>query len=262
MDTEKKALNIENAVWDGAEDDYGAACFQEGRDKQLVKPSLLLHSCCGPCSTAVVERLTKQYRITIFFYNPNIYDGDEYERRRDAQIKFIDQFNRSAGAEEQIALIEGIYEPEVFEQSAAGLEHEPEGGARCTECFRLRLEKTAETAVMTGCDFFTTSLSVSPHKNHGLIAKLGNAISVRYGICFISDDFKKKDGYRRSVELAAKYGLYRQNYCGCRFAAGACTETGGAETSVAAEHTADGAARAACACAETGGAETSAEPEL
>ncbi|MDR0424604.1 MAG: epoxyqueuosine reductase QueH [Clostridiales Family XIII bacterium] len=218
MKIEKRASNIENATIGQEGGGYSIGCFQGSNEELPAMPQLLLHSCCGPCSTAVIERLAKRYRITVFFYNPNIYDRDEYERRRDAQIKFIDRFNAQAGAEERVALMEGAYEPEVFEQAAAGLEGEPEGGLRCSVCFRLRLEKAAEAAIMAGCGTFATTLSVSPHKNHALICRLGNEISVRYGIGFLPDDFKKGGGYGRSVELAAKYGLYRQSYCGCRFA--------------------------------------------
>jgi predicted adenine nucleotide alpha hydrolase (AANH) superfamily ATPase len=189
-----------------------------GRDVAADKPPILLHSCCGPCSSAVAERLARLYSVTIFFYNPNVSYKDEYERRRDAQIKFIDRFNMGQGADGRIAYMEGPFEPEVFERAARGMEGEPEGGARCRACFRLRLEKTAEAAAMTGYDTFATTLGVSPRKDFNAIAKIGNELALRYGARFLAEDFKKQNGYGRSVELSKKYGLYRQSYCGCRFA--------------------------------------------
>lgn len=182
-----------------------------------TKPAILLHSCCGPCSTAVVERLRGRFEITIFFYNPNITDRDEYERRRIAQIEFIDQYNNRIDSRDRIAYLEGPYEPEVFYAAVKGLEQEPEGGKRCTSCFQLRLEKTAETASMSGFDTFGTTLTVSPHKNFELIYKLGMQLGMRYGLTFLGEDFKKQGGYQRSIELSKEYHLYRQRFCGCCF---------------------------------------------
>ncbi len=181
------------------------------------KPAILLHSCCGPCSTAVVERLSGRYDVTIFFYNPNITDKEEYEKRRAAQIEFIEKYNDRIDTRDRIAYLEGPYEPELFLCAAKGLEKEPEGGRRCTACFQLRLEKTAETARMAGFDTFTTTLSVSPHKNFELIYKLGMQLGMRYGLTFLGEDFKKQGGYQRSVELSKAYQLYRQRFCGCHF---------------------------------------------
>lgn len=182
-----------------------------------TKPAILLHSCCGPCSTAVVERLRGRFEITIFFYNPNITDRDEYERRRIAQIEFIDQYNNRIDSRDRIAYLEGPYEPEVFYAAVKGLEQEPEGGRRCTSCFQLRLEKTAETASMSGFDTFGTTLTASPHKNFELIYKLGMQLGMRYGLTFLGEDFKKQGGYQRSIELSKEYHLYRQRFCGCCF---------------------------------------------
>lgn len=179
---------------------------------------LLLHSCCGPCSTAVVERLTGRFDITIFFYNPNIADQEEYGKRRAAQLDFIEKYNDRIDARDRIAYLEGPFEPELFCQAVKGMEHEPEGGKRCTSCFQLRLEKTAETAKMSGFDTFSTTLSVSPHKNFELIHKLGMQLGMRYGLSFLGEDFKKQGGYQRSVELSKEYGLYRQRFCGCSYA--------------------------------------------
>lgn len=181
------------------------------------KPSLLLHSCCGPCSTAVVERLADEFNITVFFYNPCITDEAEYIRRRDNQKIFLKKFNEDRIGQPQIRFLEGPYQPGSFLKLAEGYEQEPEGGARCELCFRQRLEKTAETAGMAGCDYFGTTLTVSPHKNYRIISAIGRSVALRYGLSFLDRDFKKKDGFKRSIELSKKYGLYRQNYCGCRF---------------------------------------------
>jgi predicted adenine nucleotide alpha hydrolase (AANH) superfamily ATPase len=177
-----------------------------------------LHRCCGPCSTAVVERLAERYRLAIFFYNPNVSDREEYERRKDSQIDFIRQYNRSANRQACLEFIEGTYEPALFETATHAFADAPEGGARCRVCFRLRLEKAAETAVLHGIDAFATTLTVSPHKDYETITLIGAKLGLRYRIHYLAEDFKKKDGYRRSVELSKRYGLYRQSFCGCRFA--------------------------------------------
>lgn len=193
-------------------------CPPDDLFKKEEKPSLLLHSCCGPCSTAVVEKLYHKFKISIFFYNPNITDIDEYEKRKISQTSFIEQFNEEKADDDQIYFIEGRYEPKEFFKASRGMENEPEGGERCRWCFRMRLERTAQHAVMGSYDFFSTTLTVSPHKNYEIIKKTGNAISVKYGIGFLDKDFKKGNGFNRSIELSKKYGLYRQNYCGCNFA--------------------------------------------
>lgn len=179
------------------------------------KPRLFLHSCCGPCSTAVIERLVEDYDITIYFYNPNITDEREYLLRRDTQIEFIEKFNLKNNC--NIKFIEGIYNPDDFFHKSKGFEGEKEGGARCNGCFQLRLESTAREALKLGYQIFATVLTVSPYKNYKLISEIGNEISSRLGIEFLDMDFKKKNGFQRSIELSKEYGLYRQHYCGCIF---------------------------------------------
>ncbi len=186
-------------------------------DVRKIRPTILLHSCCGPCSTAVVERLRGRFDITIFFYNPNITDRDEYEKRRKTQLDFIEKYNNRIDAKDRIAYLEGPYEPELFYSAVKGLEKEPEGGKRCLPCFQLRLEKTAETAIISGFDTFGTTLTVSPYKNFELIYKLGMQLGMRYGLTFLGEDFKKQGGYQRSIELSKEYHLYRQHFCGCDF---------------------------------------------
>ena len=187
-------------------------------ETKLQKPKLLLHSCCGPCSTSVIERLAASYNITIFFYNPNIDDAEEYEKRKETQKELLRQMNDSNLFDEKIDFIEGEYDPESFYEVSMGLEDEKEGGARCEKCFRLRLERTAVKAKTHGFDIFTTTLTVSPYKNYSLITEIGKELAFKYGLSYLDMDFKKKDGYRRSVELSKFYGLYRQHFCGCSFA--------------------------------------------
>lgn len=199
-------------------DEREAQGFVDGRIyTEKSKNTLLLHSCCGPCSTACIERLVGTYKITVFFYNPNITEKDEYDRRKDAQIKFIEAYNEKLRDEDKVEFIEGEYLPEEFYKAALGLETEPEGGARCTECFRLRLERTAQAALRTGNTIFGTTLTVSPHKNYDLVSAIGCELANKYQIEFLDVDFKKKAGFQRSIQMSKEYGLYRQNYCGCKF---------------------------------------------
>ena len=181
------------------------------------KRRILLHSCCGPCSTACIERLHPDYKVTIFYYNPNITDRDEYEKRKANQIKFIEAFNEELPEEDRVVFIEGEYIPEDFFDVAKGLEDCPEGGERCTECFKLRLDRTAKAATVMGYPIFGTTLTVSPHKNYQLISAIGTQLADIYELEFLDMDFKKKAGFQRSIELSKKYELYRQNYCGCEF---------------------------------------------
>ena len=176
------------------------------------KKKLLLHSCCGPCSTAVLERLYPDYDITVFFYNPNITDPEEYEHRLSEQERFISEWKPG-----EITLIKGEYDPKVYLDFVSGLEDEPEGGARCTKCFMLRMEEAARFAKEHGFECFDTTLTVSPYKNSKIIMPVGIQMGEKYGIEYIEGNYKKKDGYRRSVELSKEYGLYRQHYCGCEF---------------------------------------------
>ena len=181
------------------------------------KRRILLHSCCGPCSTACIERLLPDYKVTVFYYNPNITDRDEYEKRKANQIKFIEAFNEDVPEEDKVIFIEGEYLPEYFFDVARGLEDCPEGGERCTECFKLRLDRTAKAATVMGYPIFGTTLTVSPHKNYQLISAIGTQLADIYELEFLDMDFKKKAGFQRSIELSKKYELYRQNYCGCEF---------------------------------------------
>lgn len=174
---------------------------------------MLLHSCCGPCSTSVTERLVPDYDITVFYYNPCITDSDEYEKRKENQIKFIEEYSKEKNL--NIKFVEGKYDPEKYFELVKGLEDEPEGGERCTVCFRQRLEEAAAYAAGEDFDIFTTTLTVSPHKNYPLIAGIGKEYGEKYGVEFLDLDFKKKAGFQRSIELSKEHELYRQNYCGC-----------------------------------------------
>lgn len=214
----KKQLNeAETILETDAGEKGGVFSLAEDPVEQVEKPKLLLHSCCGPCSTAVTERLVGSYKLTIFFYNPNITERDEYERRLEAQHKFVDQYNSSPDRVDKIEIFAGKYEPEEFLTAVSGHENDPEGGERCTICYRLRLEKTAEAALLGGHECFASTLSVSPHKDAVILKKLGQDLAMRCGITYLAEDFKKRNGYMRSCELAKAHGLYRQNYCGCRF---------------------------------------------
>lgn len=182
-------------------------------------PALILHSCCGPCSSYVLDYLKDYFRITVFYYNPNIYPFEEYEHRLAEQRRLIDEMNDSSGCD--IRLIDLPYDHGEFLSYVSGLENEPEGGARCARCFRFRLEKTFELAVSNSADYYATTLTVSPHKNAVMINQIGENIlsadcSLRH-VLWLPSDFKKKDGYKKSIELSKKHDLYRQNYCGCEF---------------------------------------------
>jgi len=187
----------------------------------MEKEKLLLHSCCGPCSTACIERLIPDYDVTVFYYNPCINDAAEYEKRKANQKKFIEAVNEGGVYEDadgcRVGFAEGAYEPEEYETLVKGLEDEPEGGARCAVCFRQRLTGAAKYAKEHGFAKFTTTLTVSPHKNYRLISEIGRECAEAFGIEYLPYDFKKKDGFRRSVELSKECGLYRQDYCGCSF---------------------------------------------
>lgn len=182
------------------------------------KPTILLHACCGPCSTACVERLVQDYSVTLYFYNPNITDKKEYLLRRDTLLQFLKEYNLEHKDEFVVNFIEGSYEPEKYICKAESLKDEPEGGKRCDMCFSLRLTDTARKAEELSMDYFTTTMSVSPHKNYDKIKTLGLMLENEYDSSFLDIDFKKKNGFSRSVELSKKYGLYRQNFCGCEYA--------------------------------------------
>ncbi|MBO5055092.1 MAG: epoxyqueuosine reductase QueH [Lachnospiraceae bacterium] len=185
---------------------------------------LFLHSCCAPCSSYVLEYLRSFFCITVFYFNPNITEDEEYFRRVEEQKRLIGEFNRQLSVRKDsgeslnafpIKIIEGDYRKECFFEHIKGLEQCPEGGERCFACFELRLRETALRAKEQKADYFTTTLSISPLKNAAKINEIGQKLSGEYGIAFLPSDFKKKNGYKRSVELSAEYGLYRQDYCGC-----------------------------------------------
>lgn len=178
-------------------------------------PRLLLHSCCAPCSSYVLEYLSRYFEITVFYYNPNIYPPEEFGKRVEEQKRLIAQLP----AEHPISFLDGPYEPERFYEMARGLEQVPEGGARCFKCYRLRLTETAEMACAGKYDYFTTTLSISPLKNAEKLNEIGGQLAKDYGVDYLYSDFKKRNGYKRSTELSREYGLYRQDYCGCEFSA-------------------------------------------
>ena len=187
----------------------------ENIKKDNVRPKLLVHSCCAPCSSYVLEYLNDYFDITVLYYNPNISPKEEYEKRKAEQIRFIHERFSDDNTNNKVSFMDCDYESEKYAEIAKGLEKEPEGGMRCVECFRLRLDKTAELAKLYGFDYFVTTLSISPLKNAHLINRIGSEISEKYGVSYLPSDFKKREGYKRSIELSKKYGLYRQNFCGC-----------------------------------------------
>ena len=175
------------------------------------KPKLLLHACCGVCASSVLERLYPYFEITVLYYNPNIYPQEEYIKR----FENLEQI--ALKMKLKIKILEIGYESKEFKNISKGLENEKEGGKRCTKCFYLRLEKTAKLAQKHNFDYFTTTLSVSPYKNSQKLNKIGKILSEKYNVEYLYSDFKKKEGYKRSNELAKKYNLYRQHYCGCKY---------------------------------------------
>lgn len=185
------------------------ALVAEGR-----RPTLLLHACCAPCSSATLERLADAFAVTILYYNPNIAPPEEYHRRADE----LDRFVQDAGyAGRGIAVVRLPYDPQEFYTAVRGLEQEPEKGARCTVCYRLRLEQAARYAAEHNFEWFTTTLSISPMKDPVRLNTIGTELADRYGVRYLQSEFRKKDGYKRSLTLSAEYGLYRQEYCGCIF---------------------------------------------
>lgn len=194
--------------------------YQNELDKTLsdieragTTPSLLLHSCCAPCSSYVLEYLSRYFKITVFYYNPNIYPEEEFYKRRSEQERFISQLP----AKNPISFIGTEHMSEEFYKAVKGLEHIREGGERCFACYRLRLEESAIAARNMGADYFTTTLSISPMKNAQKLNEIGGELGEKYGVKYLFSDFKKRNGYKRSTELSREYGIYRQNYCGCVF---------------------------------------------
>lgn len=176
-------------------------------------PRLFLHACCAPCSSYVLEYLSAYFEITVFYYNPNISPKEEYEKRVEEIQRLISEMTFV----HPVTFVEGEYHPEEFYQMAKGLENVPEGGERCFRCYRMRMEEAARLAEEGGYDYFTTTLSISPLKNAAKINEIGEELSGIYHISHLPSDFKKKNGYKRSIELSAEHELYRQNYCGCVF---------------------------------------------
>ena len=194
--------------------------YQKELDKLIEKleqtkevPRLFLHSCCAPCSSYVLEYLSEHFAITVFYFNPNIAPEEEYRKRVEEQKRLIEQLP----AVYPIQFLEGRYEPEEFYSRVRGLEKEPEGGARCRVCFELRLEEAARLAAEGGYDYYTTTLSISPLKNAQVLADVAIKMGEKWGVAWLTSDFKKKEGYKRSIQLSSEYDLYRQNYCGCVF---------------------------------------------
>lgn len=192
--------------------------YQKELDKKIQEltesgqvPSLLLHSCCAPCSSYVLEYLSRYFRITVLYYNPNIYPESEYHTRAKEQQRFIQQLPTPY----PVTFLEGEYIPKDFYNCARGMEHLPEGGQRCFACYRLRLEAAAQTAKEKGCDYFASTLSISPLKNAEKLNEIGSQLAEKYGVAWLPNDFKKKNGYKRSTELSREYHMYRQDYCGC-----------------------------------------------
>lgn len=198
--------------------------YQKELDKlieKLVKDGeaprhLVLHSCCAPCSSYCLEYLSQYFHITVFYYNPNITLEPEYRHRVEEQKKLIGAYNKK-GDKYPIKVIEGDYEPILFLELSKGLEDCPEGGERCFKCYRLRLEKTAQLAKELKADYFATTLTISPLKNAQKLNEIGEELGSVHGVLWLPSDFKKKNGYKRSVELSQEYDLYRQDYCGCGF---------------------------------------------
>ena len=176
-------------------------------------PRLLLHSCCAPCSSAVLEYLSEHMAITVFYFNPNIFPEEEFLHRIKEQKRLISELP----CKNPVGFIEHGWQEERFYAAVKGLENIPEGGDRCFACYRLRLEETAKLAAENGFDYFTTTLSISPYKNADKLNEIGEGLAEKYGVKHLPSDFKKKNGYKRSIELSEEYGVYRQDYCGCVF---------------------------------------------
>ena len=194
----------------------GQRNYQKELDKLIAglngrRPTLLLHACCAPCSSYVLEYLSRYFKITLFYYNPNISPESEYRYR----VSEVKRLVAEMLPDSDVTVVEGRYDPERFAQAVRGLEGEPEGGKRCRVCFRLRLEEAARQARALGCEFFTTTLSISPLKNARALNEIGEELAPIYQTRYLVSDFKKREGYKRSIQLSAEYQLYRQDYCGC-----------------------------------------------
>ena len=177
-----------------------------------VRPRLLLHACCAPCSSYVLEYLAERFAITLYFYNPNIAPAEEYDFRFRELARLVEEVGYR-----DMPILRETYDAAEFESIAQGLENEPEGGARCYKCYRLRLTKAAEAAKAGGFDYFTTTLSISPHKRADWLNEIGRSLGDMYAVPYLTSDFKKKGGYQRSIVLSKEHNLYRQPYCGCKY---------------------------------------------
>lgn len=185
---------------------------QLNRMKEKGKvPTILLHSCCAPCSSHVITFLKEYFDITIIYYNPNIYPYEEYKKRKEEQIRLLNEIK----SKNKLNIIDCDYDNNIYEKTIKGLEQEKEGGSRCYKCFWLRLDKTAQIAKENNYDYFSTTLTISPYKNSTVINEIGKELETIYNITWLYSDYKKKDGYKKSIQLSKKYNLYRQNYCGC-----------------------------------------------
>lgn len=196
--------------------------YQKELDKEIEKlskkqevPTLLLHSCCAPCSSYVLEYLSEYFEITIYYYNPNIYPELEYYRRLEEQEVLLTELNQKETIKHKIKLLEGVFNPNQFYTTIKGHEKDREGGERCFKCYELRLREAVVVAKDNKYDYFTTTLTISPHKNAQKINEIAEALELEYGVKHLTSDFKKKNGYKRSIELSKEYDLYRQDYCGC-----------------------------------------------
>ncbi len=185
--------------------------------EENVRPKILLHSCCAPCSTYTLEYLTQYADVTLYFANSNIHPRLEFERRKQVQADFVEAFNNQTG--QHVEFIAEAYRPQEFLCAVKGLEDEPEGSLRCSACFQMRLDQAALKAKELGADYFGSALTISPHKNSSLINSIGAEVQQLYDVRYLPSDFKKKGGYKRSVEMCEEYDIYRQCYCGCIFAA-------------------------------------------
>lgn len=184
--------------------------FKENCRDESLRRRLLLHVCCGPCATEVIRRLGKKFKVTAYFYNPNIWPEKEYEKRQETFENFAKKINLDF-------IKPKGYDNEKWEKEIKGQEDEPEGGKRCAICYRMRLEEVAKMAKEKNFDIFAATLTISPHKKAEVINKIGAKLADKYGIKFLSEDFKKKDGFKHSVKLSKEFGMYRQSYCGCRY---------------------------------------------
>ncbi len=202
----------------GAKREYNIPMNKVNYDKKMLEQmaaakdgaALLLHSCCAPCSSACLERLKDKFKITVLYYNPNIDDKEEYEKRKAEQIRFLKETGWAD-------FVDCDHDAEAFAEMAKGLENEPERGKRCYACYALRLHKTAELAKEKGFDYFATTLTLSPHKNAEWLNEIGEREGGRYEVNYLFSDFKKQGGYYRSTALSTEYGLYRQDFCGCKY---------------------------------------------